>query len=145
MTVPTNASETPTDYAHFLREAELRVTPQRMAIIGVLASAMDHPGADEILVRARQIDDTVSLATVYRTLSALEATGIIRKLAIDDAPARFELMPQSAHDHLVDVDTGEVVEIPNDEIVRLHEEIARRMGYEIVSHHTILRGRRLDR
>lgn len=142
MTPAAEDAPTSDDYARFLREADLRVTPQRMAVIGILASASDHPGADEILARARRIDDTVSLATVYRTLSALEAAGIIRKLAIDDAPARFELTPRSEHDHLVDMDTGEVIEIPNDEIVRLHQEIARRMGYDIVSHHTILRGRK---
>ncbi|TCQ06135.1 Fur family ferric uptake transcriptional regulator [Rhizobium sp. PP-F2F-G36] len=142
MTNTTDGDQPSTDYASFLRAADLRVTPQRLAIIGVLAAEADHPSADEILLRARRIDDTVSLATVYRTLSSLEAAGIIRKLAIEDASARFELTPRREHDHLVDVDTGEVIEIPNDEIVQLHQEIARRMGYDIVSHHTILRGRR---
>ncbi|PYE43940.1 Fur family ferric uptake transcriptional regulator [Rhizobium sp. PP-F2F-G20b] len=142
MTNATDGDQPSTDYASFLRAADLRVTPQRLAIIGVLAAEADHPSADEILSRARRIDDTVSLATVYRTLSSLEAAGIIRKLAIEDASARFELTPRREHDHLVDVDTGEVIEIPNDEIVQLHQEIARRMGYDIVSHHTILRGRR---
>ena len=113
------------------------------AIVAVLAAADGHPNADDVLAMARALDDTVSFATVYRTLSVLEGAGLVRKLPFDDAPARYEMMPQSDHDHLVDIDTGELIEIPGDEIARLRAGIAASLGYEVVSQHTILRGRRL--
>ena len=126
-----------------LREAGLRVTQQRTAIVAVLAAAESHPNADDVLAMARRLDDSLSFATVYRTLSVLEDAGLIRKLSFEDAPARYEMMPQSDHDHLVDIDTGELIEIPGDEISRLRERIAAELGYEVVSQHTFLRGRRL--
>ena len=140
---PSDPSESDaTGHVRVLREAGLRVTQQRTAIVAVLAAADDHPTADDILAKAREIDDTVSFATVYRTLAVLEGVEAIRKLSFEGAPARYEMTPSSDHDHLVDVDTGELIEIPGDEIARLRERIAREMGYEIVSQHTILRGRR---
>lgn len=131
-----------TEHVKILRKAGLRVTHQRMSIIAILAEADDHPSADDVYAKARLLDDTVSFATVYRTLSVLESAGLIRKLSFEDAPARYEMMPQSDHDHLVDVDTGELIEIPSDEIESLRNKIAADLGYEIVSQHTILRGRR---
>ena len=130
------------EHVQLLREAGLRVTQQRTAIVAVLAAAVDHPTAEDVLAKARALDDTVSSATVYRTLAVLEEAEAIRKLSFEGAPARYEMTPSRDHDHLVDVDTGELVEIPGDEIARLRERIAREMGYEIVSQHTILRGRR---
>ena len=142
MTRPALSAEITTDHVRVLREAGLRVTQQRTAIVAVLAAADDHPSADDILAKARELDDTVSFATVYRTLAVLEGAELIRKLSFENAPARYEMTPSSDHDHLVDVDTGELIEIPGDEIARLRERIAGSLGYEIVSQHTILRGRR---
>ncbi len=134
-----------TEHAGILREAGLRATQQRVAVIGILMAADDHPNVDDVVAKARMVDDTVSLATVYRTLAVLEGAGIVRKLSFGDAPARYEMMPARAHDHIVDVDTGELIEIPGDEIMRIRERIAADLGYEIVSQHTVLRGRRKDR
>lgn len=134
-----------TDHTQVLREAGLRVTQQRTAIITVLAVAEDHPTAEEVLAKARGLDDTVSFATVYRTLAVLEGAGLVRKLSFADAPARYEMTPQSDHDHLVDIETGKLIEMPSDEIARLRRKIAAELGYEIVSQHTILRARRRDR
>lgn len=131
-----------TTHSEILRSAGLRVTQQRTTIVSVLAGAADHPSADELFVKAREIDETVSTATVYRTLAVLEDAGLIRKLSFEDAPSRYEMTPRSDHDHLIDVETGELIEIPNEEIAALRERIAAEMGYEIVSHHTVLRGRR---
>ena len=72
-----------TDFAQALRDAGLRVTPQRMVLLAILMESADHPNADELLARARALDDSVSLATVYRTLSALEEAGLIRKLTLE--------------------------------------------------------------
>lgn len=131
-----------TDHEQILREAGLRVTQQRTAIVAVLATADDHPSVDDVFAKARGIDDSVSMATVYRTIAVLETAGLIRKLSFEDGPARYEMMPQSDHDHLVDIETGELIEIPGNEIAELRDKIAAELGYEIVSQHTILRGRR---
>ena len=133
------------DTVQILREAGLRVTQQRTAIVAVLAAADDHPNADDVLAKARAIDDTLSFATVYRTLAVLENAGLIRKLSFEDAPARYEMSPSGDHEHLVDIDTGELIEIPSDEIARVRERIAAGLGYEIVSQHTVLRARRRAR
>lgn len=132
-----------TDLAQALRDAGLRVTPQRMALLAILMESADHPNADELLARARALDDSVSLATVYRTLSALEDAGLIRKLTLESAPSRYEITPLAEHDHVVDIDTGEVIEIANDEIARLRRDALERLGYEIVSQHTLIRARRM--
>ena len=132
-----------TDFAQALRDAGLRVTPQRMALLAILMDSADHPNADELLARARALDDSVSLATVYRTLSALEEAGLIRKLTLESEPSRYEITPLAEHDHMVDIDTGEVIEIASDEIARLRRETLERLGYEIVSQHTLIRARRL--
>ncbi len=129
-------------HTDILRGAGLRVTQQRTAIVAVLAGTEEHPSADELFFKAREIDETVSSATVYRTLAVLEEAGLIRKLSFEDAPARYEMTPQSEHDHLVDVETGELIEIPSTEIARLRRRIADDLGYEILSQHTVLRGRR---
>lgn len=131
-----------TEHSEILREAGLRVTHQRASILAILAAADDHPNADDVYAKARLLDDTVSVATIYRTLAVLESAGLVRKLSFHDAPARYEMMPQSDHDHLVDIETGELIEIPIDEIEEIRNRIAAELGYEIVSQHTILRGRR---
>lgn len=132
-----------TDFAQALRDAGLRVTPQRMVLLAILMDSADHPNADELLARARAVDDSVSLATVYRTLSALEEAGLIRKLTLESEPSRYEITPAAEHDHVVDIDTGEVIEIANDDIARLRREALERLGYEIVSQHTLIRARRV--
>jgi Fur family ferric uptake transcriptional regulator len=129
-------------HAQVLREAGLRVTQQRTAIVTALAAADDHPTADDLWAKARALDETVSIATVYRTLVVLEDAKLIRKLSFEDAPARYEMTPQSDHDHLVDVDTGELIEISGDEIAGLSKKIAKELGYALISHYTVLRGRR---
>lgn len=135
-------SAEPQDFAQALRDAGLRVTQQRMALLSVLMGAADHPNADELFLRAKAMDDSLSLATVYRTLSALEDAGLIRKLSFENEPSRFEITPLSDHDHLVDVETGAVIEVSNDDINRLRAEMVAQMGYEIVSQHTLIRVRR---
>lgn len=118
------------------------MTQQRTSIITILAAADDHPSAEDVFAKVRLLDDTVSVATVYRTLAVLETAGLIRKLSFENAPARYEMRPQRDHDHLVDIETGELIEFPSKEIEQLRNRIAAELGYEIISQHTILRGRR---
>lgn len=131
-----------TDFAQALRDAGLRATQQRTVLLSILMESVDHPNADELYARAKTIDDSVSLATVYRTLSALEEAGLIRRLNFENEPARFEITPVAEHDHLVDIDSGEVIELSSDEITRLRQELVEGMGYEILSQHTLIRARK---
>lgn len=125
-----------------LRRAGVRITRQRAALLRVLAAAEDHPDATQLFQRATDTGAGVSLATVYRTLSALEAQGVILKLEFEGEPARFEPADGTHHDHMIDLDTGEVTEFVNDRIERLQAEIADELGYEIVRHRLELYVRR---
>jgi len=117
-----------------LRQDGVRVTRQRVAILKVLSEAMDHPDANEVHRRAQAIDDSVSLATVYRTLSVLENHGVIHRHAFEGGGARFETADEDHHDHIIDVDTGDVHEFRSDKIEALQAEIARELGYDVVHH-----------
>lgn len=117
-----------------LRNAGIRVTRQRIALMGVLADADDHPDAIELHERAKAVEPSVSLATVYRTLSVLEAEGVVHRHAFEGGGARFETTHEEHHDHILDVDTGEVIEFQSDKIEQLQDEIARELGYDVVHH-----------
>lgn len=117
-----------------LREGGVRVTRQRAAILKILAEAEDHPDASELHRRAKELDATVSLSTVYRTLSALEQQGVVQRHAFENATARFETADVPHHDHLIDIETGAVIEFRSDKIEQLQAEIAAELGYELVRH-----------
>ena len=125
-----------------LRNAGVRVTRQRAALLRVIASSEDHPDAAELHSRAEAAGAGVSLATVYRTLTTLQTQGVIDKLEFRGEPARWEAADQSHHDHIIDVETGEVIEFTNERIERLQADIARELGYEIVHHRLELYVRR---
>ncbi|MFT4013611.1 MAG: Fur family transcriptional regulator [Paracoccus sp. (in: a-proteobacteria)] len=130
------------EFEQALRRAGVRITRQRAALLRVLASSDDHPDATLLHRRATKAGAGVSLATVYRTLSALEAQGVILKLEFEGEAARFEPADGRHHDHMIDIETGEVMEFVNDRIERLQAEIAAEMGYEIVRHRLELYVRR---
>ncbi len=117
-----------------LKKAGIRVTRQRIALLSVLGDADDHPDAVELHNRAKEIEPSVSLATVYRTLSVLEEGGVVHRHAFDGGGARFETSHEEHHDHILDVDTGEVIEFQSDKIEQLQDKIARELGYEVVHH-----------
>lgn len=131
------------DLVQTLRRAGLRATQQRLNILSVLMAADDHPNADELLARARAVDESISLATTYRTLTALEEAGLIRRLPLESESARYEITPELEHDHIVDIDTGEVIEAHSDEINRLRREMVEHLGYEIISQHSLIRARKI--
>jgi Fur family transcriptional regulator, ferric uptake regulator len=112
----------------------LRLTGQRKLIAQVLAEARDHPDVTELHRRVAEHDERVSLATVYRTTKRFEEIGILERHEFGDGRARYEQVPRKHHDHLIDVDTGKVIEFHSEEIERLQAEIARRLGYELVGH-----------
>lgn len=129
------------DLDAMLRTAGLRVTKPRRIILEILLGSEGHPDATQIFERAVAMDSRISLATVYRTMKALEESGAIQRHAFGGGPARFEA-PGAHHDHLIDLDTGEVIEFASARIEALQEEIAARLGYEIVHHRLELYGRK---
>lgn len=132
------------DLERMLRADGVRITRQRAAILKVLSEAADHPDATELHRRARDIDESVSLATVYRTLAALEAQGMVHRHSFEGTPSRFETTDLPHHDHIIDLDTGEVIEFQSDKIERLQAEIARELGYQVVRHRLELYCKRKD-
>lgn len=129
-------------YEETLRAAGVRLTRQRRIILRLLARAGDHPDAMELYRRAVAEDAGVSLTTVYRTLKLLEEKGEIHRHAFQGGPARFEPADAGHHDHLIDVETGQVVEFHSEKIEALQREIARDLGYEIVHHRLELYGKK---
>ncbi|RFC69199.1 MULTISPECIES: Fur family transcriptional regulator [Mesorhizobium] len=130
------------DYERLLRKAGVRVTRPRKVIVGILTQSDDHPDALEIFKRAVAIDKTISLSTVYRTMKLLESMGAIHRHAFEGGPSRFEQAGGDHHDHLIDLDTGDVIEFKSDRIEQLQDEIARALGYEIIHHRLELYGRK---
>lgn len=133
------------DYEAALRDAGVRITRPRRVILGILADAGDHPDAMEIFKRAVAIDSSISLSTVYRTMKLLEGIGAIHRHAFEGGPSRFEPAAGEHHDHLIDLDTGDVIEFHSDKIEELQREIARSLGYDIVHHRLELYGRKRRR
>ena len=135
----------PNEFETLLRDAGVRITRQRRTILSILTAGGDHPDAVEIFKRAAQEDPSISLSTVYRTMKLLEEKGAIQRHLFEGGPSRFEGADGAHHDHLIDVETGEVVEFRSERIERLQEQVARELGYEIVSHRLELYGRKCDR
>ena len=121
----------------------LKMTGPRKAIAEALSQSADHPDADTLYQRVQAIDSSVSLATVYRTLKLFEESDIIAKLDFGGGRSRFESTPREHHDHLIDVQTGEVIEFQNDKIEQLQKEIAAELGYELTDHRLELFGRKI--
>jgi Fur family transcriptional regulator, ferric uptake regulator len=130
------------EYEQRLRDEGVRITRPRRAILQILSQAADHPDAMELFRRALTIDPTISLSTVYRTMKLLEDKGEIQRHAFAGGPARFEQAAGEHHDHLIDIDTGDVIEFHSERIEQLQDEIAHKLGYDIVHHRFELYGRR---
>lgn len=118
----------------------LRMTGQRRVIAHVLEDNADHPDVEELYARASEIDPNISLATVYRTVKLFEEAGILDKLEFGDGRARYEDAERDHHDHLIDLNTGEVIEFVDPEIEALQEKIAQKLGYELRGHRLELYG-----
>jgi Fur family ferric uptake transcriptional regulator len=125
-----------------LRAEGVRITRQRQAILRVIAQSTDHPDAHELYRRVHAAEPTTSLSTVYRTLAILERRGVIHRHSFEGAPARFETADTSHHDHIVDLDTGEVVEFTSPRIEELQAQIAAELGFEVVRYRLELYCRR---
>jgi Fur family ferric uptake transcriptional regulator len=118
----------------------LRMTEQRRVIARVLSDAHDHPDVEQVHRRANQIDSRISIATVYRTVRLFEEASILERHDFGDGRARYEEVPESHHDHLIDVESGKVIEFRNEQVERLQREIAEKLGFKLVDHRLELFG-----
>jgi Fur family ferric uptake transcriptional regulator len=118
----------------------LRMTGQRRTIASVLEESDDHPDVEELYARASTQDPKISIATVYRTVKLFEEAGILEKLEFGDGRARYEDAERDHHDHLIDMNSGEVIEFVDPEIEALQEKIANKLGYKLIGHRLELYG-----
>lgn len=135
----------PIDIEQLCNERGLRITEQRRIIARVLSESTDHPDVELLHERASAIDPKISIATVYRTVRLFEEAGILDRHDFGDGRARYEAAPEAHHDHLIDVESGKVVEFVDPELEALQRVIAERLGYRLVDHRMELYGVRLDR
>ncbi len=120
--------------------AGLRMTGQRRVVAQVLQESDDHPDVEELYARDSKVDAGISLATVYRTVKLFEETGILDRLEFGDGRSRYEDAEREHHDHLIDINTGQVIEFVDPEIEALQEKIAAKLGYELRGHKLELYG-----
>ena len=122
----------------------MRMTEQRRVIARVVSGSHDHPDVEELHRRAVAVDPHISIATVYRTVRLFEEAGILERHDFRDGRSRYEEVPDTHHDHLIDMKSGKVIEFVEPEIERLQNEIARKLGYKLVDHRLELYGVPLD-
>ena len=126
-------------------EKGLKMTDQRRVIARVLSEATDHPDVEQVYMRATAIDPRISIATVYRTLKLFEEASILERHDFGDGRARYEEASDEHHDHLIDMNSGEVIEFYNAEIERLQRVIAQELGYKLIDHRMELYGVKANR
>lgn len=133
------------DLEALCHEKGLRITEQRRIIARVISDSEDHPDVETLYERASAIDSGISIATVYRTVRLFEEAGILDRHDFGDGRSRYEAAPEAHHDHLIDVETGKVIEFVDPELEALQKVIAERLGYRLVDHRMELYGVSLDR
>ena len=123
----------------------VRLTDQRKLVAKVMSESTDHPDVDELHKRVNKIDSKISIATVYRTVKLFEEAGIVAKHDFKGTKARYEEAPQEHHDHLIDINTGEITEFVNEDIEKLQEKVAAKFGYKLVDHRLELYGSKIKK
>ena len=118
----------------------VKLTDQRKIIAKIMSEAQDHPDVNELYIRASKIDPKISIATVYRTVKLFEEAGIVTKHDFKGGKARYEEVSEGHHDHLIDVNTGEIIEFVDEEIEELQKKVAEKYGYNLVDHKLELYG-----
>jgi Fur family ferric uptake transcriptional regulator len=126
-------------------EKGMKMTGQRRVIAKVLSDAKDHPDVEEVYRRASEVDPKISIATVYRTVRLFEEAEIVERLDFGDGRARYEEASEDHHDHLIDVQSGKIIEFHDEEIEELQRVIAERLGFKLVDHRMELFGVPLDK
>ena len=126
-------------------EKGVRLTDQRKIIAKVMSESSDHPNVDELHKRINKLDPKISIATVYRTVKLFEEAGIVAKHDFKGNKARYEQTSREHHDHLIDVNTGEITEFVNEDIEKLQKEVAKKLGYKLVDHRLELYGSKIKK
>jgi Fur family ferric uptake transcriptional regulator len=126
-------------------EKGVRLTEQRKLIAKVMSESEDHPDVDGLHKRVSKFDTKISIATVYRTVKLFEEAGIVEKHDFKGNKARYEQSPQEHHDHLIDINTGEITEFVNEDIEKLQKEVAKKLGYNLVDHRLELYGSKIKK
>ena len=121
----------------------VRLTEQRKLVAKVMSESKDHPDVDELHKRVNKLDSKISIATVYRTVKLFEELGIVAKHDFKGNKARYEQTTQEHHDHLIDINTGEITEFVNDDIEKLQKKVAEKLGYKLVDHRLELYGSKI--
>ena len=122
------------------RKRGVRLTEQRKVIAEIMTSSSDHPDVDELHKRINKIDSKISIATVYRTVKLFEEAGVVSKHDFKGGKARYEKSPEEHHDHLIDVNSGEIIEFVDENIEILQKKVADKLGYTLVDHRLELYG-----
>ena len=123
----------------------VRLTEQRKLIAKIMSESTDHPDVDELHKRINKFDAKISIATVYRTVKLFEEAGIVAKHDFKGNKSRYEQAPQEHHDHLIDINTGEIIEFVNDDIEKLQKQVAEKLGYKLVDHRLELYGSKIKK
>ena len=118
----------------------VRLTDQRKVIAEAMSASTDHPDVDELHKRVNKVDKKISIATVYRTVKLFEESGIVEKHDFKGGKARYEESPEEHHDHLIDINSGEIIEFVDTEIEILQNKVAKKLGYKLVDHKLELYG-----
>ena len=135
-----SSNTAPSRIERLISEKKLRMTGQRSIIARVLSAATDHPDVEEVYRRANSVDSNISLSTVYRTIKLFAAKGFLERHDFGSGRSHYEEASRRHHDHLVDVETGRVIEFRNEEIERLQERVARELGFNLIGHKLELYG-----
>jgi len=135
----------PIDIEALCAERGLRITEQRRVIARVLSESTDHPDVEKLHQRASALDPGISIATVYRTVRLFEEAGILDRHDFGDGRARYEAAPEAHHDHMIDVESGAVIEFVDPELEALQRQVAERLGFRLVDHRMELFGVRIER
>ena len=123
----------------------VRLTEQRKLVAKVMSESEDHPDVDELHKRVNKLDSKISIATVYRTVKLFEEAGIVSKHDFKGSKARYEQAPQEHHDHLIDINTGKIIEFVNNDIEELQKKVAEKLGYKLVDHRLELYGSKIKK
>jgi len=123
----------------------VRLTDQRKLVAQVMSESQDHPDVDELHQRVSKLDSKISIATVYRTVKLFEEAGIVSKHDFKGNKARYEQAPNEHHDHLIDINTGEITEFVNEDIEKLQKKVAEKLGYKLVDHRLELYGSKIKK
>jgi len=124
----------PSKIERLCAEKGLKMTEQRRIIARVLSDSADHPDVEQVHRRAAAVDPRISIATVYRTVRLFEEANILEKHDFGDGRSRYEEIPETHHDHLIDIESGRVIEFRNEQIEALQRAVAEKLGYRLVDH-----------